>query len=109
MITNVLEDISTLTSVSENTLKKFIPVINYIIGHGVHEALCEKTEYVNIDLEIGELHIKIEDDSVRYRFVPSKDLEYLICNTIKTKQSPIMSKVDYDLQQRIDKAYKELL
>lgn len=106
---NLLKDISILTDVNENTLNKFVPIYEYCIGHAVHEATCIKSDIVELDLGFGELHIKLEHDCIRYRFVPSKDLEKSIINTIKTHNSPIITKLESNLQEKIDRAYKELL
>jgi hypothetical protein len=106
---NIIEDVNKLTDVSENTLKKFIPIINYSIAHIVHENHISKKDIAVIDLEIGELHIKFDSEGVRYRFVPSKELEQLVNKTIVSKQSPIITKLEGNLQTKIDRAYKELL
>lgn len=106
---NLVKDISVLTDVTENTLNKFIPICQYCIGHAVHEAQTTMSDIVEIDLGFGELHIKLEDNCVRYRFIPSSDLEKSIVTTISTRNSPIISKLESNLQERIDRSYKELL
>lgn len=106
---NIIEDVNILTDVSENTLKKFVPVINYSIAHSVHEALTRKENIVSIDLEIGELDIRVDAEGIRYRFTPSKDLELLVKKTVTSKTSPIITKLENNLQNKIDRAYKELL
>ena len=109
MIKNIIEDVSFLTNVSDHVLNKLINVTNYSIGHAIHESICEKEEFAMLDIGIGELHIKVEDDGVRYRFVPTKPLEDMITKTVLTKQSPIITKLDTDLQSKIDKTYRELI
>lgn len=106
---NILKDVSLLTAVSENTLKKFVPIITNCIGHAVNESICNETEITKIDLEVGQLHIKVADDGIHYRFVPSKDLEKVIKNTVITNSSPILRKLEINLQQKLDQTYKELL
>ena len=108
-MTRLIDDLVLLTDVSEATFKKFSNLTNYIVGHAVHEHDCEGAEVTIIDLEIGELHIKVSDNSVKYRFVPSKELDLMICNTINSGISPIVTKLNTGLQEKIDKAYKELL
>lgn len=106
---NVLEEVSVLTDVSENTLKKFIPTIDYCISHMIYEGICEKRDIIEIDLEIGQLDVKICLDGIHYRFLPSKELEKLIVQAVKTKTSPVLAKLEKNLQDKIDRAYKELL
>ena len=107
-MSKLIEDVSNLTCVSENTLRKFIPTINYCIGHALYESLCIQEEYLRMDIGVGELQIKCDNESVRYRFIPSKELEGIVVTAAKG-QSPIAVKLEDDLQAKIDKAYKELL
>lgn len=106
---NLVEDISSLTDVSENTLKKFIPIILQCLGHYVHEQQCKKSDSCVIDLGVGELHIKLDKEGIRYRFTPSKELEATLISTLKTKTSPMITKLEKNLQEKIERAYKELL
>lgn len=105
----LIDDLVTLTDVSENTFKKFSNLTKYIIGHAVHEHDCENNDITIIDVEIGELHIKVSEGTVKYRFVPSKELDLMICNTVTSGVSPILTKLNNGLQEKIDKAYKELI
>ena len=106
---NLIDDLSVLTNVSDTTLSKFIPVANYSIGHAVHESQCTHSDVTEIDIWIGCLLLKIEDDCIRYKFVPSKELETTIIQTVGTHRSPIVTKIETNLQNKIDKVYKELL
>lgn len=108
-MTNLLEDISTLTEVTEKTLEKLTDVSNYCISHAVHEAQCEKKDITTIDIGIGELTIRFIDQGVQYRFVPSDALEKMIVQTVVGKTSPMITRVETKLQDKIDKAYKEVL
>ena len=106
---NLIDDISKLTDVPCKTLNKFVPIANHCIGHAVHESYCSQSDITEIDLGYGELHIKVDASGIRYRFIPSKELETLLVKTITTKRSPIIEKVEKDLQEKIERAYKELL
>ena len=105
----LIDDVETLTNVSEKLLKKFIPVINYSISHAVHEEQCQQHPVTEVDVGIGQLHIKVEDTGIRYRFVPSKELEKLILQTVCSRTSPIITKLEHNLQEKIERSYKELL
>ena len=107
---DLINDLSILTDVSDKTLNKFVPVSNYCIGHAVHESQCKHEDVVEIDIGIGELHLKLEDGcGIKYRFVPSKELESILIKTVTSKTSPIITKIDSQLQEKIDRAYKDLL
>ena len=84
---NLLEDMSILTDVSETTLKKFLSVSNYIIGHAVHESMCEHKDLTTIDIGIGQLKVKFDESNIYYKFIPSKDLEKTLVQTVLTLSS----------------------
>ena len=108
-MTNLIEDLAVLTDVQETLLRKFAPIAIYSIGHAVHESRCCKEDITIIDLSIGELHIKVEEDTLRYRFVPSKELDKTLKTTLQSKESPIVARVNASLQEKIERSYKELL
>lgn len=108
-MTNIVEDISTLSNVSEKTLEKFIDIGDCCICHSILEEIQNKNDIVQIDIGIGELTIKIECSQIKYKFVPSKKLEKMIVTTVTTNESPIVSNIDKNLQEKIDRTYKELL
>lgn len=108
-MSNLLYDVSVLTDVSEKTLKKFLPVITQCVGHSIYEGLCTKQEIVEVDLDIGILKVKASHDGIHYKFVPSKELEKLIMQAVTTRTSPLLTKLENNLQDKIDRSYKELL
>lgn len=106
---NLIEDVSVLTDVSQNSLYKLCEVTEYCISHAVHEGICKNESSVSIDMEFGRLDIYIQKHEVKYRFVPSKELESKINKTIISKESPIALKLCSNLREKIDKSYKEYL
>ena len=108
-MTNLIEDVSLLTNVTENTLEKFIPICRYCIGHAVHEHLCIQKDVTEIDIGFGMLNIKTDDCGIRYKFIPSKELEDMLIKTVTQHTSPIITKLENNLQDKIDHTYKELL
>lgn len=108
-MTNLIEDVSALTEVTEATLEKLLKVSTHCIGHAVHESICEKQEITKIDLGIGELTIRVSTEGIQYRFVPSTSLEKLLVQTVTSKTSPMVIQIENKLQDKINKTYKEVL
>lgn len=106
---NIIEDISFLTNVSEAVLKKLVTATSYAIGHAIHEGVREQQEIIILDIGIGELQVKIQNDLIKYKFVPDKSLENMIVRTVTTNTSPIAIQLDNNLKEKIDKAYKDIL
>lgn len=105
----LIENLTQLTHVTEATLEKFIPITEYIVGHAVHESMCRDEELTTIDIGIGLLHIRVIGDEVRYKFNPSKNLCTVVEKTVVTRSSPIIQKVSSDIQEKINRSYRELL
>lgn len=108
-MTNLIEDIANLTSVSEVTLQKLLDISNYSISHALYEALVSGKNVAEIDLDFGSLFLYIESNQIRYKFIPSKELEKLVIETVKTRKSPIVTKLNTKLQDKINRTYKDLL
>lgn len=108
-MTNLIKDISILTDVNESTLNKFTSICNYCIGHAVHETDCLHEDTTKIDIGFGELHIKVDEEGIRYRFIPSKELENTLVKTVTKHISPVITALETNLQEKIDRTYKELL
>lgn len=108
-MTKLIEDVSTLTSIPENLLKKLVKVSNYCVGHALHEALCEQQDYVTVDIGIGDLQLKLQDNTLRYKFIPSRELEDALVTTVKSGTSSIIVQLDNTLQEKIEDTYRGLL
>ena len=106
---NLINDVSSLTNVSERTLKKLMPAVEYSIANSVYERHLAHEDLLEIDTGIGILHIKLSEDNIKYRFVPSKHMEEIIKQCIEYGTSPLLTKLTTDLEEKIEHAYKELL
>ena len=106
---DLVNDLNVLNHVSEKVLTNLVSLSTYCIGHAVHEEQCCKNDVTIVDIGIGELHIKCSSDGIRYRFIPSEELEKTLIKTITTGTSPILSKLDLNIKEKIEHAYKELL
>ena len=107
-MTDVISDMSNLTTLPISLLQQLSDKIEFIILHSVYESLICHENITEIDLGIGRLNILQEKDSIRYKFIPSKELEQNIIKTVKEKQSPLTTTVENTLQKKIIDVYKEL-
>lgn len=108
-MTKLIEDLATLTTISQNALVNLNEKANSCICHSVCESMLEGKPLTEIDLGIGILYIKCEEDQIKYKFIPSKKLEESVAFTVKHKTSPILFEVETALKDRIESTYKNLL
>ncbi len=106
---NLLDDIANLTNVSKLSLEKLLECAKLSISHSVFEARIDNNTLVEMDIGLGILYIKYDEAEIKYKFIPHKDLEEEVAATIRTKKSPIITKLDTSLKERIENAYKDLL
>lgn len=102
-------DLSLLTSISKLSLDNLSDRTAYCISHTILECIESKDNQSEIDIGIGKLYIRIEEDQIKYKFIPSKKLEEMIAFTVINKQSPLVTKLDSALSERIENAYKSMI
>ena len=107
--TNVVKDVSVLTTISEKILSKLLDKVNYSICESIQEALITDDELVSLDLGIGTLNIKLSEDGIRYKFIPSKKLEDNVKNTFIYRQNLLENTLEETIVNRVTNTYKDLL
>ena len=103
------QDLAALTGLSILSLDKLAEKSALAIAHDVHETISAKDPLTVVDIGIGQLYIKLENDIVKYKFIPSANLEQKIRYTLLAKESPLIICAEESLRQRIEQSYKELL
>ena len=108
-MTNIISDISTVSTIPENSLIKLIPIANKCISHAIFESLESKQEITELDIGIGTLLIQLFDENIKFKFIPSQKLEDTITSTISTGKSDLTYTVEEALKNKILYAYKNLI
>ena len=105
---NLLQDLSTLTTIGKYNLDDLSNKSIAIISNDVLESILDHEEVTCIDVGIGILYIQHIEDCIRYKFVPSKKMEEAVINTCNSKKSVLTAEIDEALGQRIMNTYKDL-
>ena len=105
----VIKDISTLTTINEEYLKSLVAKSEWCICSYIEESILKKETITKIDIGIGFLSVLVEDNSIKYKFIPNKELEEAVRNTIIDDKNPLKLKLEKSLVDRITKIYKEYL
>lgn len=109
MNTCLNSDISKITGIPKLSLDKLSDRACFCIAHAVLESQIEGNNLSDIDIGIGRLYIKLIDNELKYKFIPSNHLDELISVSIKSKSSPVVSELDKLLKERIENTYGKLL
>ena len=70
---NIIEDISKLTHIKQFNLRKIASLYELDIANCIYESISDDSEF-KLDIGIGYLTISLLDDSIIYKFEPSKKL-----------------------------------
>lgn len=105
---NLRKDLSAITNVEEVYINKLFDKLKWCICDGVAEVEYHGDDTLFCDIGIGKIIITIEQNSVKYKFVPSADLENMVVKTILGENSFELT-VEKNLVNKITKVYKDLL
>lgn len=104
----LLNDISTIYSIRASILNKLTELAELCICDYLVEAKLLDDDLLEINIGIGKILILILEDSLEYQFIPSSRLEQLICDSIIKLKSPLVSKSEQGLEEKLVSTYKEL-
>lgn len=105
---NMLDDMSIITTIPKGVLDKLVAKSIETICYDVREQQLQNLPVTEVDIGIGILYIKLEDDSIMYKFVPSEVLENKVLRTVNKQYKPVCGLAEASLKKRIMNAYKEL-
>lgn len=107
-MTNIVSDVSTLTTIPEKTLNKLITKYIYCICEAILEDVMNEKDVSELDLGFGILYIKHVGNEVKYKFVPSSDLEKAVSNTVTKKLNLLENVLNETLAKKFIEVYKDL-
>ena len=105
----MLQDLAQITTIPVFSIKKIFNNLTLCIVHKVLENYLTHTTETCVDIGIGKLSIQLIDNIVKYKFIPSQKFENLLVEAIHSKQSPLVSKAEDILVDKIQNTYKELM
>lgn len=108
-MTNLIDDVATLSTINKKQLVKFLDLIYYSINEAIEEDILDGESVSDIDIGIGELHISYVENELKFKFIPSQFLKTSIIDTIKGKQNNLEFVLDKNLIEKITKVYKEII
>lgn len=107
---NVLtSDLSMITDIPKLTLDKLLNIAAQSISSTFYDAIKNKESTCSIDIGIGRLYIKADNDTIKYKFIPSKELDNLNMRVITAHENPLVVAVDSSLKDKILNTYRGLL
>ena len=109
MTSNLIEDLSILTTIPTKNLTSLFNKMEYCIVDTVKENYLQNNDLTEIDIGFGKLYIKKEENNLRYKFTPSDELTKALSNLFKNKLNLLEFQLEKSLVDKITNVYKELL
>lgn len=106
---DTVADVAKLTTIPEDTLRRLMDKFVYCITDAVAEARESGEDAADMDMGIGTLSISLDDDEVRYKFIPSENLKSAVRSAIIDEQNLLERKLEQALVAKITGTYKDLL
>lgn len=106
---NLNEDLSALTTIPTSALNKLTDKAAICICNCVEESVLKEEKLTEINIGIGTLQLLLEGNDLKYRFIPSKNLEAELKATIVDKKNPLTVSVEEALVRKILVTYKNYM
>lgn len=106
---NIINDLSTLTTIPIDSLNRLVNLTSVCICDAVEESKLNSEEVCEINLGVGNLYILISGDTTKYKFIPNKELETNVNTTICKGASPMSKFVESTLIDKITNTYKDMI
>lgn len=106
---NLILDVSKLSNIPSATLSKIQDLEKILIAQYISESILTDQETTEIDIGLGKLLIRVSDSEIKYKFIPSKALDQQLINTVNSKTSPLIDKLENSIQEKIMRTYKEMI
>jgi hypothetical protein len=101
-------DLSNITNIPKLCLDNLFFKAEDCIAYCVQENLVKQEPLTSIDIGVGILYIKLIDDKISYKFIPSTSLEDKVRGAIIDQENPLLYKLETSLGDRIKSTYKGL-
>lgn len=105
---NVVNELSTITTIPEKTLNKVLQKTLYCICEDVYEDTIAEKEITELDVGLGVLYFKYVEGELKCKFVPSENLKNAVLDVYKHKLNLMDDTLNNSLVKKFTEVYKDL-
>lgn len=106
---NLSEDLSKLTTIPEWQFQKLTQLSQEDICQCITDSISDGDGVCRVDIGIGTLIIGIDGDSVQYKFIPCKQFEQMVVDSVNGDREFLKENIEISTNMRMLRIYKELL
>ena len=108
---DIINDLSTLSTIPQKTLDKLVRKAVYCINDAVIEDKLADEDITSVDIGIGILYIKHQGtaaNNIKYKFEPSVYLSKSLEESLTNGTNPLEDLLLTSLKDKFTSAYKDL-
>lgn len=109
MSCDLIKELSTLTTLPASTLGSLVSIGIDAICYDVLENSNVGENVSEINIGIGTLSILVDDNQIRYKFLPSDKLESSLVSAVVSGENPLVRRIENKVREKLSTATKELL
>ena len=109
MTTDLIKDLSTLTTIPEKALSSLAEKASLCICDAIADMKAAGEGSVEISLGFGALIASSDGQSLRFRFVPDAKLGMSAAKAAKTGESALTATLEAALVDHVTNTYKDIL
>ena len=107
--TNILQDISKITTIPLASLQRLFDKITWCICNCVEESFLGGETFTEVNFGFGSLIISVENNQINYQFLQTRKFENALIHTIVDKKNPLTVELEDTFVNRITKTYKDMI
>jgi len=101
--------LSKLSDIPEPSIEKLLGLVNGIVALSVYDNMLDNEEVTEIDLGFGTLNILSVNEGIKFRYVPSKNIQDDLTKIINGKEPSTLRKLEKYAIKQITELYKDLI
>lgn len=105
----LINDLSQLTTIPEAYLEKLTKKVEVCLCDQALEQVLAGEEIIKIDIGIGDILLKLYDEEIKYKFIPSERFKKELTSVVVNKENLLAKTLEKNLAVKITKTYKDLL
>lgn len=107
-MSNILNDVSVLTSIPEKTLTKLNEKVLYSICEIIKEDVIAGKEISELDFGLFKVYVKHNEGEIKYKLIPSQATSKVIENTVNNKLNLLENTLNDVLAKKLLQVYKDI-
>ena len=107
MKVNIIENVSTLTTIPARKLSNLVDKVKLCLGHELFVGTQSDEQVFEINVGVGNLIITNNRDNISYDFIPTPEFEQLIVNSFDG-DDPLSNYLENALSTRLLNTYKDV-